>query len=202
MPAKLFEMDESSLADAKRRQRREMRQRRVALVDRPQRSVVICDGVMQLCVRVGPRVVMAFVGVGTEPGTDALLRLLFEQGYEVGLPRVEGDHIVAVEHRVDSALVVGSYGIPEPVGNAIDPNLIDLVLVPGLAFTRDGRRLGQGGGFYDRFLPLLREDCMTCGVCFDVQIVDELPIEPHDQTMTFVITDRTSKALPHSTATQ
>ena len=62
----------------------------------------------------------------------------------------------------------------------MDPRALDVVVVPGLAFTPDGRRLGQGGGHYDRFLPRLRPDCVTIGACFAEQVVADLPTEPHD----------------------
>ena len=65
----------------------------------------------------------------------------------------------------------------------IDPAAIDIVIVPGLAFTRDGRRLGQGGGFYDRFLAQLPADCTTIGVGFAEQLLDDLPVEPHDRIL-------------------
>ena len=61
-----------------------------------------------------------------------------------------------------------------------DPGSIDVVIVPGLAFTAAGDRLGQGGGWYDRVLSAVRDDCLTIGVCFAEQLVDELPTEPHD----------------------
>jgi len=54
------------------------------------------------------------------------------------------------------------------------------VLVPGLAFDASGGRLGRGKGFYDHFLPTLRADAFTCAACFGAQIVDAMPIEPHD----------------------
>ena len=66
----------------------------------------------------------------------------------------------------------------------------DVVIVPGLAFTAAGDRLGQGGGWYDRFLSVARPDCVAIGVCFNEQIVDALPTEPHDVTMDVVVTDR------------
>jgi 5-formyltetrahydrofolate cyclo-ligase len=68
-----------------------------------------------------------------------------------------------------------------------DPSWPDLVVVPGLAFTRDGRRLGQGGGWYDRFLARTR--CPKVGVCFDVQVVAELPVEDHDVVVDVVVTE-------------
>jgi len=70
-----------------------------------------------------------------------------------------------------------------------DPLTIDVVIVPGTAFTLDGHRLGQGGGWYDRFLQTVRPDCVTIGVAFGPQIVDELPIEPHDVRLDHVVTD-------------
>ena len=62
----------------------------------------------------------------------------------------------------------------------VDPASLDVVVVPGLAFTADGRRLGQGGGHYDRFLRQLRRGCVTIGAAFAEQLVDDLPHEDHD----------------------
>jgi 5-formyltetrahydrofolate cyclo-ligase len=66
-----------------------------------------------------------------------------------------------------------------------------VVIVPGVAFTRDGDRLGQGGGWYDRFLAGVRPDCTVIGVCFDEQLVDQLPTEPHDVSLACVVTPTT-----------
>jgi 5-formyltetrahydrofolate cyclo-ligase len=71
----------------------------------------------------------------------------------------------------------------------VDPVSLDVVVVPGLAFTADGRRLGQGGGHFDRFLPRLRVDCLTVGVCFREQLVAELPTGVHDVAVHRVVTD-------------
>jgi 5-formyltetrahydrofolate cyclo-ligase len=72
----------------------------------------------------------------------------------------------------------------------VEPSWPDVVIVPGVAFTSSGDRLGQGGGWYDRFLSGVRSDCTTIGVCFAEQIVDALPVEAHDITMDHVVTDR------------
>ena len=63
------------------------------------------------------------------------------------------------------------------------------MIVPGLAFTRRGDRLGQGGGWYDRVLAGVRDDCVTIGVAFAPQLVDELPVEPHDRPVDLVVTE-------------
>ncbi len=98
--------------------------------------------------------------------------------------------MVAVEIGDDSEFSVGSFGIREPLGPTADPSEIDVVLVPGLAFSAEGHRLGQGGGFYDKFLPLLRPQCLTIGVCFHEQVVPHVPGEEHDLAVDCVVTDR------------
>lgn len=79
---------------------------------------------------------------------------------------------------------------PAPDADApIDPAVVDVVVVPGLGFTPDGHRLGQGGGWYDRFLARMRPDALKIGVGFDVQLVGELPTEEHDVTLDAVVTE-------------
>ena len=65
----------------------------------------------------------------------------------------------------------------------------DLIVVPGLAFTRTGDRLGQGGGWYDRFLSARSRHAVAIGVGFDLQVVDELPVEEHDVRVDAVVTE-------------
>ena len=87
------------------------------------------------------------------------------------------------------ALVFGAFGILEPQGERPCPaGEIDLVVCPGVAFTADGRRLGRGRGYYDRYLgdPAFRG--FRVGVCYAHQLVDDLPVEPHDVRMDRVIT--------------
>jgi 5-formyltetrahydrofolate cyclo-ligase len=104
---------------------------------------------------------MVFESVVGEPDTDPLLESLRASGKQTALPEDAG----------------------------LDPTWPDVIVVPGLAFTADGRRCGQGGGWYDRFLPGRRVDCMTIGVCFEPQLVDDLPTDEHDVILDAVITD-------------
>ena len=98
--------------------------------------------------------------------------------------------MLVVDVTEQTQFTTSRFGIPEPGGEAIDPQSIDAVIVPGLAFTPDGQRLGQGGGYYDQFMPLLRKDCSTIGVCFQEQLVAEVPAEAHDRRVQVVVTDR------------
>ena len=163
---------------------------RAGLVDRNARSAVLWTNVVDRLRHLGDHLtVLAFQGVRSEPDTAGLVELLEANGHRVLLPRVEGEHLVAVAHCSGDMLHVGAFGIAEPDGPAADPAVVDVVLVPGLAFTRDGRRLGQGGGFYDRFLPMLRAGCVTIGVCFAEQVVEDLPSEEHDWVLHDLVTD-------------
>lgn len=69
------------------------------------------------------------------------------------------------------------------------PEQIDLILVPGLAFSKDRHRLGRGGGFFDRLLAGPASRAFKLGICFALQLVDEIPTEPHDVVLDAVVTD-------------
>ena len=83
---------------------------------------------------------------------------------------------------LDADLEPGTLGIPEPAPDCpeVEPEAVDWVLVPGLAFDAAGYRLGRGAGHYDRLLPTLRPDAPRWALAFDCQWVDDLPVEPHD----------------------
>ncbi len=109
----------------------------------------------------------------------------------VALPRfvAETNSYVACAVRGSAQdLKTGQFGIREPADHCarISLNRLDLILVPGLAFDVQGRRLGRGKGFYDRLLTALRGT--TCGVAFDEQIVRELPVEPPDVSVNCILT--------------
>ena len=133
------------------------------------------------------RTVAVFAALPDEPATDEVLAR-WASTQRVVLPRVEGDAMRFYACRPD-ALVFGAFGILEPQGERPCPaGEIDLVVCPGVAFTADGRRLGRGRGYYDRYLgdPAFRG--FRVGVCYAHQLVDDLPVEPHDVRMDRVIT--------------
>ena len=88
-------------------------------------------------------------------------------------------------------IVLGWRGIPEPAPGCarVDASDVDWVLVPGVAFDRTGARIGYGGGYYDRLLPMLPPRAARVAGAFSMQIVDEVPSAPHDITMDAVVTE-------------
>ncbi|MFR9651292.1 MAG: 5-formyltetrahydrofolate cyclo-ligase [Rikenellaceae bacterium] len=112
-----------------------------------------------------------------------------EMGKTVLLPRVEGEQMQFYRAN-NTELKAGSYGILEPqVGEPVDAKQIELMVVPGVAFCRDGRRLGRGKGYYDRYLSKCANSLYKIGVCFNHQIVENIPCDIHDISMNVVLSD-------------
>jgi len=104
---------------------------------------------------------------------------------QIILPTVVGDDIIPVEYAKDTSFVVGDFNILEPQNEPYRGDF-ELIVVPGVAFDRKGNRLGRGKGYYDRFLSQ-HLDVKRIGICFDFQLVDEVPAEPFDIRMDEVI---------------
>jgi 5-formyltetrahydrofolate cyclo-ligase len=163
--------------------RTRMRMVRDMVDDHLMRSVQLWAKVAELPEFGRAETVMAFVGFNGEPDTDPLLARLTVEGKRLLLPRVEPAGIVAADG--DWPLVASKFGVQEPTGPAVDVGEIDLVIVPGLAFTVDGDRLGYGQGYYDRFLPTVC--ARSVGVCFTDQLVDVMPLTEHDVRVDVVV---------------
>lgn len=141
-------------------------------------------------------ILCAYLPVGTEPGSSELLDELAARCRTVLLPVVRigpgGEHLPLRWGRyVPGRLVAGRFGLHEPEGPWLSAAAIAdaaVVLVPALAVDRRGVRLGRGGGFYDRSLPLCRPGTRLVAVVRDCELVGELPGEPHDVPMTHALT--------------
>ena len=108
-------------------------------------------------------------------------------GCAVVAPRWNGTDYELVRLQDFATLVKGPHGILEPpAGPAVRPEDVRAWLVPGLAFTKDGGRLGYGGGWYDRLLCRAAKQTPKIGIAYGFQLVDELPTEPHDVRLTSV----------------
>ncbi len=139
------------------------------------------------------RTVFCYVSMPEEFDTHGLIRRLLSEGRTVLVPRVLAAEGVLEARRLtrwEGSFVPGPFGILEPdpgVLPAADPAAIDCVIVPGLAFDREGYRLGRGKGYYDKFLSRLGRKAARIAPAFECQRVDRVPREPHDEKVDRVL---------------
>ena len=132
-----------------------------------------------------------YVSVDREPDTRALIENAWQSGKAVYVPKCYGrGRMDAVRVWNWDDLVPGAYGIPEPVSVPADGDFpaLDLALVPCVRATPDGRRLGHGAGYYDRFLRAHPIPCLC--LCFHAMLLDDLPTDQLDVRMDAVITEK------------
>ena len=183
----------------KSRLRRRMRATRAAVGDRAGKSDAIArrlldgllnDGAPHL--HAGLRDAMdgawfVYVSHGDEVGTHGLIRELLARGRTVAVPRLtEQGAMVAQRIALFERLQPGRYGILEPTDDdsVVEP---DLCVLPCVAVTQAGDRLGMGGGYYDRYLTA-RPDVQAIALAFDEQVIDAAPVEPHDRRVRWIVT--------------
>jgi 5-formyltetrahydrofolate cyclo-ligase len=135
--------------------------------------------------------VLFFAPMPDEPDVWPLLEDALAGKIIVALPRYDSASNSYVACRVQnlrSDIVTGQFGIREPGAKCVELplNRLDLVLVPGVGFDLQGRRLGRGRGFYDRLLADV--DGIKCGVAFEEQVVSEIPVGPRDVRLNFILT--------------
>lgn len=135
--------------------------------------------------------VMLFSSFGSEVPMQGMIERAWDEGKNVLLPVLRGGSIRLAAARQGEMLFASSYGAMEPSDEHVVPaEEIDVVVAPGLAFDREGNRLGYGGGHYDRLLGGLRETAHTVGIGFHVQLVDAVPHGRSDRPLDAVVTDR------------
>lgn len=138
--------------------------------------------------------VAAYASFGSELSTSAFIAKTLADGKQLILPRINrAQRALELRHVIDPAadLVAGVWGIREPAEHCeiVPVAMIDFMLVPGVAFTQDGARLGYGGGFYDRLLASLDRRTARIAAAFQLQIVEQLPEGPQDQRVDVVVTE-------------
>ena len=136
-------------------------------------------------------VILFFAPLPDEPDVWPLLETVMACGKVIALPRfssaAEGYRAAEIRN-LATDVIPGQFGAREPAAHCpeVPLNRLDLTLVPGVAFDARGARLGRGKGFFDRLLALVRG--RTCGVAFEEQLVEAVPLEPHDIRLHCILT--------------
>ena len=135
--------------------------------------------------------IYSFVAIGSEPDTIYMIPEFMKQGKRVEVPKVEGQEIEFYEIKSIKDCRPGAYGILEPASYQAPVDEPGFILIPGLAFDREGNRLGYGGGFYDRYLQK-HSGFTSAALAYEFQIADRIPRQEHDQTVDYIVTPKES----------
>ena len=148
------------------------------------------DRLLALPEVVGARSALAFWSFGSELPTEPLIDALDGRGVTVALPAIVDGDLEARVFRPGDPTTATPFGAREPAdGRRLDPGELDVIVTPAVAYDRSGRRVGYGGGFYDRFLPTTRADAFRVGVGSSVQLLDEdLPAGAFDLRVDAIVT--------------
>ncbi|MBQ5394842.1 MAG: 5-formyltetrahydrofolate cyclo-ligase [Alistipes sp.] len=171
--------------------RRKMRAQNRSLTpdERQSASERLCEQLATIIDEAEVQCVALYAALGDEPESRPLIERLYQKGVRVALPRVEGE-VMRFFYFAPERVASGAFGIEEPTFEAelCRPDEIELMVVPGVAFTPQGERLGRGRGYYDKYLAQCDFRGRTVGVCYRHQLCESLPTEPHDIKMEQVVT--------------
>jgi 5-formyltetrahydrofolate cyclo-ligase len=151
---------------------------------------------------------MIYVSMGSEIYTDGIIQHSLQMGKQVAVPYLHQQYgqMDASEIRdLEQEMMIGKFysRVPKPeYFRPLDPKDIDIIIIPGIAFDLQGNRLGYGGGYYDRYLKLVRPETILIGITYSVLVVEELPAYPHDMPVDIVLHEQgiihtTKKVMVH-----
>ncbi|MBX3439867.1 MAG: 5-formyltetrahydrofolate cyclo-ligase [Planctomycetaceae bacterium] len=187
----------TNLVDLKRTVREQARTARRLQPHKDETSRQILARCLSAPEYVSARTVMWYIDVRDEVRTRHGLPDALASGRRVVVPWCAADGELRLFHLQSlDELSRGQFGLLEPQEElrllairSVDPGELDFVLVPGVAFDRRGARLGYGVGYYDRLLANVRTDALLAGLAFECQLVERIPVEPHDVSMTRIVTE-------------
>jgi 5-formyltetrahydrofolate cyclo-ligase len=183
--------------DRKRLIRRQAHAALQAQEHKPAISRLVVNRLLALPDYHNAQTVLFYVDVRAEVQTRHALADALQSAKRIVVPWCNGQGELELFHLESmSELDVGKYGILEPrpelrtsPAKSVGPQEPDFIMVPGVAFDRRGGRLGQGKGYYDKLLARVRTDAALVGLAFEFQMVDEVPMQPHDVFMHMVVTE-------------
>ncbi|MDR3687367.1 MAG: 5-formyltetrahydrofolate cyclo-ligase [Coriobacteriia bacterium] len=185
--------DAEAVAQAKRAARSRARLARDSVQQTERRSAAheLAFVLLELPELSSVATILAYAALPNELDPMPAIWRMRKRGVRIAYPRIEAPGVLGmhyVDHEME--LVPGPFGLAQPSEHAghAPHQCIDAVIVPGVAFDVQGTRLGYGGGYYDRLLPMMRPECVRIGVAFDEQVLEHIPTEDHDECVDIVVT--------------
>lgn len=163
-----------------------------------QYSCRITEQLLQLDLLQEAVTVFVYVDFRSEVKTRRLILQMQSLGKKVVVPvtlLLERDLLPVRITSLENDLAPGYASILEPVKairntNSVSPESIDIIVLPGSVFDEYGGRMGYGGGFYDRFVSQKAPQALRIGLCYDLQVVPEAPLQDHDERMDMIVTEK------------
>ncbi len=162
--------------------------------ERSEKSKAVCAKLLEIIEGNEAKNIFAYIAVGSEVSLENLVKTLekSEGKYSVSFPgAMKNGEMKALRPLSESDFKLSAHGIKAPAeerSTAVKPEELDIILVPLLLFDADKNRLGQGGGYYDRYLPKAKS-ALKIGVAFEAQRYAKLPHEPHDFPLDIIVTE-------------
>ncbi len=166
--------------------------KRLSKLQVSEKSRIICNGLRKQEQIAHANHILVYSSVQQEVDLSDLVEMLISEGKSVYFPKVVGDNMQFFEIKSYKELTKGSFGVLEPRGSSALWNgfLNSVILVPGVAFSETGVRIGYGKGFYDRFLYQYQKALHAIGVAYDFQVLSNLPEENFDYPIKCIITEK------------
>ncbi|MBE3093329.1 MAG: 5-formyltetrahydrofolate cyclo-ligase [Actinobacteria bacterium] len=187
------ESDRTSLFKRDIRKRIQNKRNSLPIRDRKKRSKIIAEKFFDTAYYNNSNNILIFYPFRSEIDVTIIIRQALENKKNIILPRIHDQELkLFYVDNLKKQLERGAYGIMEPIIGLCRPakiSDIDLVVVPGISFDKNLNRLGYGGGYYDKLLLHIPEGVKKIALCFDIQVVDSIPISEHDIKVDILITD-------------
>lgn len=159
-----------------------------------EKSSLIAAKFLKLSQYSDAKTLLIYLPFRNEVDTAALIEKSRQHSKRILVPVCRPNHkLLLSELHSLTEVAPSSYGIPEPSSEFIrevSPETVDVAVLPGVAFDKTGYRLGYGGGYFDRFVHLLRPDCLKVALIYAFQLVETLPAEAHDLRADMLLTER------------
>lgn len=152
------------------------------------RSNTILNNLWQLPPFKQAKSLFCYISFRNEVETLSLIKKLLSKNITVAVPKIVDQMMIAVEIKSVDNLIHSKFSTLEPVSSAVLKQPLSLCLTPGIAFSKDGSRLGWGGGYYDAYFEQ-NPDILKIGLAYDFQVVDHVPVGEKDQKIDLIVTE-------------
>jgi 5-formyltetrahydrofolate cyclo-ligase len=180
-------MTEKDVAEDKRELRQQIRKQRAARVLDPELASIFCTHLAELSLSIGAKKIAAYLPYAGEPDIELFIDWALDQDIEVVLPVANEDSSLSWV-KFDGSTKIGIHGFAEASGSSSTLAEIDLAVIPALAVSIDGVRLGKGKGYYDRELEKLDSEIPVVAVIYAEELLEHVPSQQHDLAVSMVLT--------------